>query len=81
MFTNGEVLDYATISHILKILCEEFGLDPRYYTSHALRIGEATDCHCKGMTLPQIMKKLNWSSRRTAMKYIRPENEDLDKFE
>ena len=81
MFNNGVALDYSIFSKMLKILCEEFDLDPRYYTSHALRIGEATDCHQKGMTLPQIMKKLNWTSRRTAMKYIRPENPDLDKFE
>ena len=78
---DGRAWDYDTISSVLKGYCTYFGLDPKYYTSHALRIGGATDLFEQGKTLQQIMIAFNWKSKRVAMGYIRVENPDLEKFE
>ena len=72
-------LTYNAISCVLAILCQVFGLEVASYTTHSLRIGGATDAHMQGLTLPQIMIKFNWKSRKTAMRYIRP-NDDVEMF-
>ena len=77
----GLAINYKQVSDVLTALCVYFGLDRRYYTPHALRIGAATDAHMKGVSLFRIMVDYNWKSRKVAMGYIRVDNEDLEKFE
>lgn len=67
---------YHEVSQVLTILAKGLGLDPQIYTSHALRIGGATDEHKQGKTLVQIQKQFNWKSKKSALRYIRPFNPD-----
>ena len=60
---------------------ESIGLDPKYYPPHSLRIGEATDQNMRGVPLEQTMKFIKWKNRKSAMTYIRPDNEDFIKFQ
>ena len=64
----------------MKILCDAVDIDHRYYTPHAIRIGEATDRNISGEPIERTMKFVNWKSRESAMVYIRPDNEDFAKF-
>ena len=80
LMPNGSPVTYRTLLRILKLLCELFGLEPCYYTSHALRFGQATDLHMSGMSIPRVMKWMGWESQKSAMKYIRPDNADFVKF-
>ena len=71
---------YSTLNKTLKALCNLFGLNAEHYTSHALRYGQATDLHFKNWTIPGIMKWMGWLSRKSAMRYIRPDNPDFVQF-
>lgn len=77
---TGFPVTYNILSKVLKILCDGVGIDWHYYTSHALRIGEATDQNMRGVPLEVTMKFVCWRSRKSAMIYIRPDNEDFVKF-
>ena len=77
---NGSPVTCSTLNKVLFELCLLFDLNPKYYTSHALRYGQATDLHFKRWTIPRIMKWMGWLSRRSAMKYIRPDNPDFVRF-
>ena len=80
LLPNGVPVSYYYLKQTLEKLCMLYDLDPKFYTPHALRIGLATYMHRKGYTLPAIMKRLGWTSRKSAMKYIRPNNPDFVKF-
>ena len=80
LMPNGSPVTYSTLNKVLKLLCEMFDLNPCFYTSHALRYGQATDLHRKGWSISRIMKWMGWVSRKSAMKYIRPDNEDFIQF-
>ena len=79
-FEDGTPVSYYDLKETLEKLCILFDLDPRHYTPHCLRIGCATDMHLLGHTLPEIMKFMGWTSRKSAMKYIRPNNPDFVYF-
>ena len=81
LLDNGFPVTYTVLRRVLKVLVESVGLDYRYYTPHALRIGEATDRNMRGEPLEVTMKFINWKSRKSAMVYIRPDNEDFVLFE
>ena len=78
--TNGYPVTYNQLQKLLKILCTEIGIDPKYYPSHSLRIGEATDRSMRGEPIERIMKFIGWKHRKSAMIYIRPDNPDFIKF-
>ena len=80
LMPNGSPVSYSTLYDVLHELCVLFDLDPSYYTSHALRYGQATDLHLKGWPIPRIMKWMGWLTQASAMKYIRPDNEDFVRF-
>ena len=77
---NGFPVTYYRFKKVMKILCEAHGLEWQYYTPYCLRIGEATDRSMRGESIERIMKFVNWKSRKSAMTYIRPDNEDFVKF-
>ena len=77
---NGSPVTYSILRGVLRALCNLFHLNYQFYTSHALRYGQATDLHRRGWSIPRIMKWMGWESRKSAMKYIRPDNEDFVKF-
>lgn len=77
---NGAPVTYTTLKKVLRALSELFHLNYQFYTSHALRYGQATDLHRKGWSIARIMKWMGWESRKSAMKYIRNNNEDFVKF-
>ena len=77
---NGYPITYNQWSKILQVLCRAIGIDPKYYTSHSLRIGEATDRSMRGESIERIMKFIGWKHRKSAMIYIRPDNPDFVKF-
>ena len=60
---------------------EAIGLDYKYYPPHSLRIGEATDQNMRGIPIEQTMKFIKWKNRKSAMTYIRPDNEDFIRFQ
>ena len=80
LLPDGSPVTYYFLKETLKNLCMLYNLQPKYYTPHCLRIGIATHLHIKKITLPAIMKRLGWTSRRSAMKYIRPNNPDFVLF-
>lgn len=80
LMPDGFPVTYNVLSNVLRILCEAVGIDYHYYTSHALRIGEATDRSMRGETVETIMKFVQWKHRESAMIYIRPNNVDFVKF-
>ena len=81
LLDNGFPVTYNIWRKLLKSLVESIGLDPRYYPPHSLRIGEATDQNMRGVPLEQTMKFIKWKNRKSAMTYIRPDNEDFIKFQ
>ena len=80
LMPDGSPVTYSTLNKTLKALCNLVGLNPEHYTSHALRYGQATDLHFKNWTIPGIMKWMGWLSRKSAMRYIRPDNPDFVQF-
>ena len=80
LLPDGSPVTYYHLRETLKNLAILFGLDHRYYTSHCLRIGRATELHMDGWSVPRIMKFMGWTSRKSAMKYIRPNNPDFVMF-
>ena len=81
LMEDGFPVTYQALRKILHSLCDAVGIDWHYYPPHSLRIGEATDQSMKGVPLEVIMKFIGWRSRKSAMIYIRPDNEDFAKFE
>ena len=77
LLPDGSPVEYKHLYGILRALCILFSLDAAYYTPHCLRIGRATDMHMDRIPLPRIMKFMGWTSRKSAMKYIRPDNPDF----
>ena len=80
MLNDGLAMGYKNISLVLSGVSKQFGLEPKYYTTHALRIGAATDAFLQGKSIEQIMIMFNWKSRKTARGYVRPNNPDFEKF-
>ena len=80
LLPDGSPVTYFHLKETLASLAELFDLDKRYYTPHCLRIGRATELHLLGWSLPRIMKFMGWTSRKSAMKYIRPNNPDFVMF-
>ena len=74
-------MTYKDLMDMLETLSNLSGFERQYYTTHALRIGEATDRSMRGEPIESIMKFVGWLSRKSAMIYIRPDNSDLAKFE
>ena len=81
LMPSGFPVTYTVLRKILKLLCDAVGIDWHYYPPHSLRIGEATDQNMRGVPLEVTMKYINWRSRKSAMIYIRPDNEDFIKFQ
>ena len=81
LLSNGFPVTYSIWRKLLKSLVEAIGLDYKYYPPHSLRIGEATDQNMRGVPLEQTMKFIKWKNRKSAMTYIRPDNEDFIKFQ
>ena len=77
---RGYSVSYYKLGKLMKTLCNAFNLDWHYYTPYCLRIGEATDRTMRGDPIEKTMKFVNWKSRKSAMVYIRPDNEDFVKF-
>ena len=80
LLANGFPVTYYRLKKIMQLLCQGFDLEWQYYTPYCLRIGEATDRNMRGESLERTMKFVNWKSRKSAMTYIRPDNEDFVKF-
>ena len=80
LMENGYPVSYYRLRKILQVICTGFDLDWHYYTPYCLRIGEATDRTLRGEPLEKTMKFVNWKSKKSAMVYIRPDNEDFVKF-
>ena len=80
LLPNGSPLTYRKYLRVLNQLCILYKLNPSYYTSHSLRYGQATDLFLSDWPIPRIMKWMGWDSRKSAMRYIRPNNEDFLKF-
>ena len=80
LLDSGFPITYTVLRKILHTLCDAVGIDWHYYPPHALRIGEATDQSQRGIPIERIMKFVTWRSRKSAMIYIRPDNEDFVKF-
>ena len=80
LLPDGAPVTYTHLNEMMKLLSKLFNLNPRYYTPHCLRIGLATSKHRQGWTLPAIMKEMGWVSRKSAMRYIRPNNPDFVYF-
>ena len=80
LLSNRAPVTYKHLNVTMKLLSNLFSLNPRYYTPHCLRIGLATARHRQGWTLPAIMKEMGWTSRKSAMRYIRPNNPDFVYF-
>ena len=80
LLPDGFPVTYNVYRKILRVLCDAVGIDYRYYTPHALRIGEATDRSMRGDSIESIMKFVQWKTRESAMIYIRPNNVDFVKF-
>ena len=74
LLADASPVSYYHLKETLRCLAELFDLDPKHYTPHCLRIGRATELHINGWSLPRIMKFMGWTSRKSAMKYIRPNN-------
>ena len=81
LLDNGFPITYNIWRKLLKELVLSIGLDPKYYPPHSLRIGEATDQNMRGVPIEQTMKFIKWKNRKSAMTYIRPDNEDFIKFQ
>ena len=81
LLDNGFPVTYNIWRKLLKSLVEAIGLDPHYYPPHSLRIGEATDQNMRGVPIEQTMKFIKWKNRKSAMTYIRPDNEDFIRFQ
>ena len=81
LLDNGFPITYYIWRKLLRTLVESIGLDPKYYPPHSLRIGEATDQNMRGVPIEQTMKFIKWKNRKSAMTYIRPDNEDFIRFQ
>ena len=81
LLNNGFPITYNIWRKLLKALVEAIGLDSKYYPPHSLRIGEATDRNMRGEPIEQTMKFIKWKNRKSAMTYIRPDNEDFVRFQ
>ena len=79
--SNGQAMTYSAISAVLASICTTYKLDPRYYTTHSLRIGAATDAFQQGWTIARIMLAYYWKSRKTVMRYIRVNEDDAMRFQ
>ena len=80
LFEDGSQVTYYYLKETMKLLCTLYDLNYKFYTPHCLRIGLATQFHRDGLTLPAIMKYMGWTSRKSAMRYIRPNNPDFVYF-
>ena len=82
LFTDeqGRYYSYKMLNDITKRCAVFFGLDSKYYTTHCLRRGGATDLFIKyGKSLDWIMVNCNWESKETVMKrYLKAHNPDFD---
>ena len=81
LLDNGFPVTYHIWRQLVRFLVEAIGLDPKYYPPHSFRIGQATDMSMNGEPIERIMKFIGWKNRKSAMTYIRPDNEDFVKFQ
>ena len=73
-------MKYNTMLSIVRKLIAKLGLDPMNYGTHSLRSGGTTELHLEGWPILNIQQFVHWESLQSVLRYIRPNNPDLEKF-
>lgn len=78
---DGQPYSKQDLAELLEKVALDNGLNPRFYTSKCLRIGQATDMLLQGKSEAWVMAEYNWKSRNTLQKYLRFKNPDMAMFQ
>ena len=70
----GKKLEPSAISYILRQAQANITLPgnkkPRQWTGHSFRVGAAVDLVESGYTIEQVMRKGDWKSAQTSIRYV-----------
>ena len=73
----GEKLEPSAIGYILRNIQASLTLPenkkPRQWTGHSFRVGAAVDLVERGYTIEQVMRKGDWKSVRSSLRYLMAE--------
>ena len=77
---DGDHMTYAHLEEAIKAIMTQLGVDPKHYGTHSLRAGGATEMHLAGFSLFDIRNFAWWRAMESVLTYIRPANQDMEKF-
>ena len=77
---KGKLLSYSSMELAIKSIMTQLGVNPKFYGTHSLRAGGATEMHLAGYNLFDIRNFGWWRAMESVLTYIRPANQDMEKF-
>ena len=77
---NGKIFDAGAMRAVLKLLCDRFQLNSKFYTNYCIRIGAACEDWWATGDLWLVMQRYDWDSASSCRRYLRASNPDLHKF-
>ena len=77
---NGKHVSYKSQLRFIQALCKKLKLPVELYGTHSLRAARATESFLTGKTAIEIQVFGNWENIGSVIRYVRPNNPDLEKF-
>ena len=77
---KGEHMSYGYLQEAIKAIMKQLGVNPKHYGTHSLRAGGATEMYLAGYNLIDIRNFAWWRAMESVLTYIRPANQDMEKF-
>ena len=80
VYADKGPMKYSTMLAIVRKLIKKIGLPPLDYGTHSLRSGGTTELYLTGWSILDIRQFVHWESLQSVLRYIRPNNPDLQVF-
>ena len=80
VYADKGPMKYNTMLTIVRKLIRKLGLPPKEYGTHSLRSGGTTELYLSGWSILDIRQFVHWESLQSVLRYIRPNNPDLQFF-
>ena len=78
--SNNKACPTSYINKLIDKLCRILKLDSKYYSSHSLKRGGATQARINGYSIDWIQTRGAWRSRDVCKQYISTDLVDIGKF-
>ena len=77
---QGKHMTYSFMRTAIRSILIKLNVDPSSYGTHSLRAGGTTEMYLAGYNIIDIRNFAWWRAMESVLGYIRPHNQDMEKF-